>query len=119
VVTGSISGCLEAALDYVVVKAPRWDLQKFRLVSKRLGSGMKSVGEVMAIGRSFEEAFQKALRMLDIGVSGLVGNAGKFQFRDLESELRDPPAGRVCAIPDALKRCYAIQRIHDLSHIYL
>src|SRR5439155_313167 len=107
------------ALDYVVVKAPRWDLQKFRLVSKRLGSGMKSVGEVMAIGRSFEEAFQKALRMLDIGVSGLVGNAGKFQFRDLESELRDPSHERVFAIPEAIKRGYPIQRIHDLSHIDL
>ena len=79
-VTASTSACFEPALDYVVVKAPRWDLQKFRLVSKRLGSGMKSVGEVMAIGRSFEEAFQKALRMLDIGVSGLVGNGGSFNF---------------------------------------
>ena len=118
-VTASTSACFEPALDYVVVKAPRWDLQKFRLVSKRLGSGMKSVGEVMAIGRSFEEAFQKALRMLDIGVSGLVGNAGKFQFRDLESELRDPSHERVFAIPEAIKHGYPIQRIHELSHIDL
>src|SRR5438093_880171 len=118
-VTASTSACFEPALDYGVVKAPRWDLQKFRLVSKRLGSGMKSVGEVMAIGRSFEEAFQKALRMLDIGVSGLVGNAGKFQFRDLESELRDPSHERVFAIPEAIKHGYPIQRIHELSHIDL
>src|SRR5437899_453081 len=118
-VTGSTSACFEPALDYVVVKAPRWDLQKFRLVSKRLGSGMKSVGEVMAIGRSFEEAFQKALRMLDIGVSGLVGNAGKFQFRDLESELRDPSHERVFAIPEAIKHGYQIERINEISQIYL
>ncbi len=118
-VTASTSACFEPALDYVVVKAPRWDLQKFRWVSKRLGSGMKSVGEVMAIGRNFEEALQKAVRMLDIGVSGLVGNGDKFQFVDLESELRDPSHERVFAIPEAIKRGVPIQRIYELSHIDL
>ena len=73
-ITGETSACFEPALDYVVVKFPRWDLQKFRRVSVRLGSEMKSVGEVMAIGRSFEEALQKAIRMLDVGMHGLVGN---------------------------------------------
>jgi carbamoyl-phosphate synthase large subunit len=70
-VTGVTTACFEPALDYVVVKVPRWDLQKFRMVSTRIGSGMKSVGEVMAIGRRFEEALQKALRMLDVGAWGL------------------------------------------------
>src|SRR2546430_3159725 len=81
-ITGVTRACFEPALDYVVVKMPRWDLQKFRLVSTRLGSGMKSVGEVMAIGRSFEEALQKALRMLDIGAYGLVGHV-PCSFPDL------------------------------------
>src|SRR5262249_14758123 len=73
-VTRTTMACFEPALDYVVVKVPRWDLKKFRRVSKRIGSGMKSVGEVMAIGRSFEEALQKALRMLETGLLGLVAN---------------------------------------------
>jgi len=77
-VTGVTGACFEPALDYIVVKAPRWDLGKFRRVSSRIGSGMKSVGEVMAIGRSFEEAFQKALRMLDIGVDGANRPTGAF-----------------------------------------
>src|SRR4029453_7088374 len=81
-VTGATTACFEPALDYVVVKIPRWDLQKFRGVSQKLGSSMKSVGEVMAIGRRFEEAFQKALRMLEIGVGGLVGNP-RLRFEDL------------------------------------
>ena len=71
-VTGTTTACFEPALDYVVVKIPRWDLKKFRDVSNYLGSGMKSVGEVMAIGRTFEEALQKAVRMLDIGHDGIV-----------------------------------------------
>ncbi|MGH3431526.1 MAG: carbamoyl-phosphate synthase large subunit, partial [Thermocrispum sp.] len=82
-ITQTTMACFEPALDYVVVKIPRWDLKKFRHVSSRIGSGMKSVGEVMAIGRSFEEALQKALRMLEIGVVGLTGNDNmNMRFED-------------------------------------
>jgi carbamoyl-phosphate synthase large subunit len=115
-ITSVTSACFEPALDYVVVKIPRWDLQKFRRVSKRLGSGMKSVGEVMAIGRKFEEALQKALRMLDIGVGGLVGN-DSFRFSDLERELHEPTHERIFAIPEAINQGYSIDRIHELSRI--
>jgi carbamoyl-phosphate synthase large subunit len=115
-VTGVTMACFEPALDYVVIKLPRWDLQKFRHVSKRIGSGMKSVGEVMAIGRSFEEALQKALRMLGIGANGLVGNAN-FICPDLEATLREPTPERVFVIAEALKQGYSIARIHQLSHI--
>ncbi len=115
-VTGVTRACFEPALDYIVVKIPRWDLQKFRMVSKRIGSGMKSVGEVMAIGRTFEEALQKALRMLEIGVNGLVGNAN-FRFDDIERELCEPTHERVFAIPEALRRGYTTEDIHRLSHI--
>ncbi|RMF69874.1 MAG: carbamoyl-phosphate synthase large subunit, partial [Calditrichaeota bacterium] len=88
-ITRTTMACFEPALDYLVVKIPRWDLKKFRRVSTRIGSGMKSVGEVMAIGRSFEEALQKALRMLDIGVCGLTGNE-QLHFPDVRNELRNP-----------------------------
>ncbi|RMF55741.1 MAG: carbamoyl-phosphate synthase (glutamine-hydrolyzing) large subunit [Calditrichaeota bacterium] len=114
-ITQSTMACFEPALDYVVVKIPRWDLKKFSKVSKRLGSAMKSVGEVMGIGRKFEEALQKALRMLEIGVDGLVGN--EFNFEDLEDELKHPTDERVFAIADAIEQGYSIERIHELSHI--
>src|SRR5439155_1691301 len=82
-ITGVTSACFEPALDYVVVKAPRWDFQKFRKVSKGIGTQMKSVGEVMAIGRCFEEALQKAIRMLDIGKevtdNGIGGPSSRLQ----------------------------------------
>ena len=116
-VTGVTSACFEPALDYVVVKVPRWDLRKFKRASTRIGSGMKSVGEVMAIGRRFEEALQKALRMLEIGASGLVGNEG-LRFTDLERELREPTTDRIFAIAAALKQGYSIDRIHALSFIH-
>jgi carbamoyl-phosphate synthase large subunit len=115
-ITRVTQACFEPALDYVVVKIPRWDLKKFRRVQKRIGSGMKSVGEVMAIGRRFEEAIQKALRMLEIGVCGLVGN-DNFHFDDLEKELREPTHDRIFAIPEAIKRGYSIDKICELSHI--
>jgi carbamoyl-phosphate synthase large subunit len=115
-ITGVTRACFEPALDYLVVKIPRWDLQKFRRVSTRIGSGMKSVGEVMAIGRSFEEALQKALRMLGIGANGLVGNIN-FIFSDLENTLREPTPERIFAIAEALHQGYPIDRIHQLSHI--
>jgi carbamoyl-phosphate synthase large subunit len=115
-ITQTTMACFEPALDYVVVKIPRWDLKKFRNVSKRLGSGMKSVGEVMAIGRNFEEALQKALRMLEIGVHGLIGN-DHLKFGNLEEELRNPTDERVFAIPLALQAGFSIDRIHELTHI--
>jgi len=106
----------EPALDYVVVKIPRWDLKKFRRVSRKIGSGMKSVGEVMAIGRKFEEALQKALRMLETGAHGLVANPG-FRLENLEKELRAPTEERIFAIVEAIKKGLSIERIHQLSHI--
>lgn len=115
--TGVTNACFEPALDYLVVKMPRWDLKKFRLVSKRIGSGMKSVGEVMAIGRTFEEALQKALRMLDIGVSGLIDTKRASGFSDVETELQEPTPERIFAIPVALQRGLTIDRIYELSHI--
>ncbi len=115
-ITGATTACFEPALDYIVVKIPRWDLQKFHGVSRRIGSGMKSVGEVMAIGRKFEEALQKALRMLGIGVCGLVGNNG-FHFPDLDRELREPTPERIFAVAEAIKAGYSIDRVHELSLI--
>ena len=115
-ITGATTAGFEPALDYIVVKVPRWDLQKFRMVSDRIGSGMKSVGEVMAIGRTFEEALQKALRMLEVGVSGLVG-AETIRFSDLEKELSEPTPRRIFAVAQALRHGYSIGRIHDLSRI--
>ncbi len=118
-ITRSTAACFEPALDYVVVKIPRWDLKKFKLVSKRIGSGMKSVGEVMAIGRKFEEALQKAIRMLEIGVDGIVANKNSASLipSDLDRELKEPTDLRILAIPEALKRGYSIDRIHELTHI--
>ena len=117
-ITGVTTACFEPALDYVVVKIPRWDLRKFRRVSQRLGSGMKSVGEVMAIGRRFEEALQKALRMLEIGAMGLVGNGSSpLSNGEIEQELCEPTPERIFALPEAIKRGYSIDRIHQLSFI--
>ncbi len=115
-ITKVTKACFEPALDYVVVKIPRWDLKKFRMVSNKIGSGMKSVGEVMAIGRKFEEALQKALRMLEIGVEGLACNE-YFNFIDLKEELSQPTDLRIFAIPQAIKHGYSIEQIHQLSHI--
>ncbi|MBN1860360.1 MAG: carbamoyl-phosphate synthase (glutamine-hydrolyzing) large subunit [Candidatus Thermoplasmatota archaeon] len=115
IITGETSACFEPALDYVVVKFPRWDLQKFRQVSIRLGSEMKSVGEVMAIGRSFEEAVQKAIRMLDVSMVGLVGNS--IEFRDLKTELREPSDKRIFAIVEALKQGCLISQVAEASHV--
>jgi carbamoyl-phosphate synthase large subunit len=117
-ITRRTMACFEPALDYVVVKIPRWDLKKFRKVSKRIGSGMKSVGEVMAIGRSFEEALQKALRMLEIGVDGLVANGG-LEAEHLEGVLRNPTDERILHVPLAMRAGYSVDRIHALTHIDL
>jgi carbamoyl-phosphate synthase large subunit len=115
-ITRRTMACFEPALDYVVVKVPRWDLKKFRKASKRIGSGMKSVGEVMAIGRSFEEALQKALRMLEIGVDGLVANVG-LEAEDFEGVLRNPTDERILHVPFAMRAGYDVDRIHALTHI--
>jgi len=115
-VTKVTKACFEPALDYVVVKIPRWDLKKFVKVSKKIGSSMMSVGEVMAIGRKFEEALQKALRMLEIGVGGLVCNEN-MHCTDLDDELRNPSDERVFAVAQALKCGYSIDKIHELSRI--
>ena len=116
-VTGKTKVCFEPALDYVVVKMPRWDMKKFRNVSLQLGSGMKSVGEVMSIGRSFEEALQKALRMLEIGVDGIVANSNMRLLDDLDEELGHPTDRRIFFIPAALKQGYTVDRLHELTHI--
>src|SRR6266446_1231466 len=115
-ITGATTACFEPALDYVVVKMPRWDLLKFRMISRSIGSGMKSVGEVMAIGRNFEEAIQKALRMLEIGVSGIAGEE-HFHFDDVAKELREPTHERIFAVAQALREGFPIEQIHDLSKI--
>ncbi|MGB8953226.1 MAG: carbamoyl-phosphate synthase (glutamine-hydrolyzing) large subunit [Candidatus Aminicenantales bacterium] len=115
-ITQKTTACFEPALDYLVVKIPRWDLKKFRRVSKKIGSEMKSVGEVMAIGRNFEEAVQKATRMLQIGVYGLVGN-DSYSFKNLEKELRHPTDERLFGIAEAVKKGYSIEKIHRLTRI--
>jgi len=115
-VTQTTTACFEPALDYIVVKAPRWDLKKFRNVSHQLGSAMKSVGEVMAIGRNFEEAIQKALRMLEIGADGaLSARAGSAD--DLSERLSKPATERIFAVTDALRQGYTIDQVYDLTHI--
>lgn len=116
-ITKTTKAFFEPALDYIVVKAPRWDLKKFRLVKRKLGSSMKSVGEVMAIGRKFEEAIQKAMRMLDIGVEGLTASRTKVEFEELEEALRNPTEERIFAVIQALKQGYSIDWVHSLTHI--
>ena len=113
-ITKRTMACFEPALDYVVVKIPRWDLTKFTRASQKIGSEMKSVGEVMAIGRKFEEALQKAIRMLQVGMYGVVCN--DISFDDLEKELKDPTDKRIFAIAEAIKH-YSIEKIHDLTQI--
>jgi carbamoyl-phosphate synthase large subunit len=115
-ITKKTMACFEPALDYLVVKIPRWDLKKFRRVSKKIGSEMKSVGEVMAIGRNFEEAIQKATRMLQIGMYGVVGNES-YSFKNLEKELRHPTDERLFGIAEALKKGISIDKIHRLTKI--
>ncbi len=114
-ITKKTMACFEPALDYVVVKIPRWDLDKFRRVSRRIGSEMKSVGEVMAIGRKFEEALQKAVRMLGQGMAGIVCNS--ISFEDLEGELSRPTDKRVFAVAEALGKGVGVERISELSGI--
>ncbi len=114
-ITRRTSAFFEPALDYIVCKVPRWDLDKFVGVDKRIGSEMKSVGEVMAIGKTFPEAIQKALRMIDIGVTGLDPNA--FTFDDLRAELKSPSPRRIFAVTRALEQGISVDEIHALSRI--
>ena len=115
IITKETSACFEPALDYVALKFPRWDLQKFQQVSTQLGTEMKSVGEVMSLGRSFEEVLQKAIRMLDVGMAGFSGN--ELSFQDLEKELSEPTDKRIFAIAQALKCGFSIEKIYQLSKI--
>lgn len=115
-VTKSTTACFEPALDYIVCKIPRWDLSKFKGVSRELGSSMKSVGEVMAIGRNFEEAIQKGLRMIGQGMHGFVANK-EMAVDDIDTELTKPTDKRVFVIAQAFKHGYSVERIHELTKI--
>ncbi len=115
-VTKTTSAFFEPALDYVVCKIPRWDLSKFRGVDKELGSSMKSVGEVMAIGRNFEEAIQKGLRMIGQGMHGFVENK-ELEIENIDEALREPTDKRVFIISKAMHKGYTIDQIHELTKI--
>ncbi|MBQ4215379.1 MAG: carbamoyl-phosphate synthase (glutamine-hydrolyzing) large subunit, partial [Bacteroidales bacterium] len=115
-VTKTTSAFFEPALDYIVCKIPRWDLGKFAGVSKEIGSSMKSVGEIMAIGRTFEEVIQKGLRMIGQGMHGFVANHD-IAFDDLDHELQKPTDMRIFAINIALAKGYSVDKIHDLTKI--
>ena len=115
-VTKTTSAFFEPALDYVVCKIPRWDLSKFRGVDKELGSSMKSVGEVMAIGRNFEEAIQKGLRMIGQGMHGFVENK-ELEINDIDAALREPTDKRVFIISKAMHKGYTTDEIHELTKI--
>lgn len=114
-VTKVTTACFEPALDYVVCKIPRWDLNKFEGVSKVIGSSMKSVGEIIAIGRSFEEAIQKGIRMIGQGMHGFVGNV--LKIKDIDEELVNPTDSRIFAIAGAFDKGYSVDKIHELTKI--
>ena len=115
-VTKTTSAFFEPALDYVVCKIPRWDLGKFHGVARELGSSMKSVGEVMAIGRTFEEAIQKGLRMIGQGMHGFVENK-ELVIEDIDKALREPTDRRIFAISKAFRAGYTVDQIHELTKI--
>lgn len=117
-VTGKVTtACFEPSLDYCVVKIPRWDLAKFMRVSKKIGSSMKSVGEVMAIGRKFEEAFQKALRMVDENVNGFDPYLKKTNDNKYDDDLKQPTDKRMFVLAAALKGQYRLEDIYELTKI--
>ncbi|MGD0340680.1 MAG: carbamoyl-phosphate synthase (glutamine-hydrolyzing) large subunit [Bacteroidales bacterium] len=115
-VTKTTTACFEPALDYIVCKIPRWDLNKFEGVSHAIGSSMKSVGEVMSIGRNFEEVIQKGLRMIGQGMHGFTGNR-QIQFGDIEKELAEPTDMRIFSIAEALDKGMPIDKIYELTKI--
>ncbi|PTN08564.1 carbamoyl-phosphate synthase (glutamine-hydrolyzing) large subunit [Mangrovibacterium marinum] len=116
-VTKVTTACFEPALDYVVCKIPRWDLNKFSGVSKNLGSSMKSVGEIMSIGRSFEEAIQKGIRMVGVGMHGFVGNKDEITIDEIDEELINPTDRRIFAIAAAFAKGYTVEQIHEKTKI--
>jgi carbamoyl-phosphate synthase large subunit len=115
-ITKTTSAFFEPALDYVVCKIPRWDLGKFEGVSRLIGSSMKSVGEVMAIGTTFEESIQKGLRMIGQGAHGFVGNK-EIHIENIDKELSEPTETRIFVIEKAFEAGYTIDKIHDLTKI--
>lgn len=115
-VTKTTPAFFEPALDYIVCKIPRWDLSKFHGVSREIGSSMKSVGEVMAIGRTFEEAIQKGLRMIGQGAHGFVANK-EIKVDDIDKALREPTDNRIFVISKAFNAGYTVEQIHDLTKI--
>jgi carbamoyl-phosphate synthase large subunit len=115
-VTKTTPAFFEPALDYIVCKIPRWDLSKFQGVSREIGSSMKSVGEVMAIGRSFEEAIQKGLRMIGQGAHGFVANR-EIIVEDIDKSLREPTDNRIFVISKAFQKGYTVDQIHELTKI--
>ncbi len=115
-VTKTTPAFFEPALDYIVCKIPRWDLSKFHGVSRKIGSSMKSVGEIMSIGRSFEEALQKGLRMIGQGAHGFVANK-ELEVNDIDKELREPTDQRIFVISKAMRAGYTVDQIHDLTKI--
>ncbi|MDR1864476.1 MAG: carbamoyl-phosphate synthase (glutamine-hydrolyzing) large subunit [Bacteroidales bacterium] len=115
-ITKVTSAYFEPAIDYIVCKIPRWDMNKFQGVSKEIGSSMKSVGEVMAIGRTFEESVQKGLRMIGQGMHGFVGNRD-LTVDDIEKELTNPTDMRIFVISKAFDKGYTVDRIHELTKI--
>jgi carbamoyl-phosphate synthase large subunit len=116
-VTKVTTACFEPALDYIVCKIPRWDLNKFSGVSKNLGSSMKSVGEIMSIGRSFEEAIQKGIRMVGLGMHGFVGNKEEITIDQIDEELTNPTDRRIFAIAAAFANGYTVDQIHEKTKI--
>ncbi len=116
-VTKVTTAAFEPALDYCVVKIPRWDLNKFIGVSKNIGSSMKSVGEIMAIGRTFEEAIQKGIRMVGLGMHGFVGNKDEINIQEIEEELANPTDRRIFAIAEAFNKDYSIDDIYEKTKI--
>ena len=119
-VTKTTTACFEPALDYVVLKIPRWDLAKFERAATKIGTEMKSVGEVMAIGRSFEEVLQKALRCLNIGADGFTAHKnGNFKIADYEKQIQEPTTQRIFALAEALRHGMTVEHIHQISKIDL
>lgn len=116
-VTKVTTAAFEPALDYCVVKIPRWDLNKFIGVSKNIGSSMKSVGEIMAIGRNFEEAIQKGIRMVGLGMHGFVGNKEEINIAEIEEELARPTDRRIFAIAEAFNKGYTVDQIYEKTKI--
>ncbi len=119
-VTKTTTACFEPALDYLALKIPRWDLNKFRKVSKEITSEMKSVGEIMALGRSFEEVAQKGLRMLQVGLHGLVANEDvRLEHKELEEDIVKPTPKRILVIAEALRKGWSVEKIAKISGIDL